>query len=70
MRDVSWGISGYIVLLNSKPIGQFDSCGWACEFQRMVSDKHKGQYVTILYDTGNSTMVTQDEEQQPVEKEK
>lgn len=70
MKNVSWGISGYLVLLNHQIIGQFDNCGWAVEFQKNVSNSRKGQPVTILYNEGNSTMVTDDIPEKEVKKTK
>ncbi len=68
MKNVSWGISGYLVLLEYRVIAQFDNCGWAMEFQKHVSNLRKGQQVTIIYDEGNSTMVTDDDPKKQVKK--
>ena len=63
MKNVKWGIDGYLVLIDNKVIGQFDNCGWAYEFQQMVADKRLGQPVTMLCETGNSTLVHETAEQ-------
>jgi len=62
MKHIKWGIEGYIVLMNQKPIGQFDSAGWAYEFQQMASNKHMGVPIGILSSESYCTMVTDEKE--------
>lgn len=67
MKNVNWGIEGYLVLFDHKVIGQFDNCGWAVEFQQMVSHMRPGRPVGMLYTDGHSVIVTERKEEETCE---